>query len=266
MTWALTPERLANYVGQGFVKFGKLRPDAPQPVRIYYLTDGYIKAARDGRIVRAPGTEIRWVHEESKGMKPLTVWNMASHNAAEGGTNLLKKFLPDRRFPFPKSLYAVEDALRFFVADKPNAVILDFFGGSGTTAQAVFRLNQQDNGRRQSIVVTNNEVSSDEGDAFRKKGLRPGDPEWEALGIFEHITRPRITAAITGLYPDGKTVEGDYKFTDEFPMAEGFEENVEFFELTYLDPEEVELNGAFNAVAPLLWLRAGLGADHRRES
>ena len=40
-------------------------------------------------------------------------------------------------------------------------------------------------------------------------------------------------------------------------MAEGFEENVEFLELTYLDPDDVDLDRAFEAVAPLLWLRAG---------
>lgn len=135
--------------------------------------------------------------------------------------------------------------------------LLDFFGGSGTTAHAVARLNKQDGGRRQSIVVTNNEVSAAEADALRKQGHRPGDPEWEALGIFEHVTRPRITAAVTGVTPDGEPVKGDYKFTDEFPMADGFEENVEFVELTYLDPDDVELDLAFAGVAPLLWLRAG---------
>jgi len=56
--------------------------------------------------------------------------------------------LPGRRFPYPKSLYAVEDVLRFFVADKPDALIIDFFGGSGTTAHAVARLNRQYPGRR----------------------------------------------------------------------------------------------------------------------
>jgi adenine-specific DNA-methyltransferase len=188
---------------------------------------------------------------------PVTVWNVRSHNAGAGGSNLISALLPGRRFPFPKSLYAVEDALRFFVANKPSAVVLDFFGGSGTTAHAVFRLNQQDGGRRQSIVVTNNEVSQEEADALRTKGLSPGDPEWESLGIFEHITRPRITAAITGLTPDGDAIKGDYKFTDEFPIADGFGENVEFFELTYLDAEVVELDAAFCGVAPLLWLRAG---------
>ena len=40
-------------------------------------------------------------------------------------------------------------------------------------------------------------------------------------------------------------------------MAEGFEENAEFFDLTYEDPETVRLDMAFAAIAPLLWMRAG---------
>jgi adenine-specific DNA-methyltransferase len=105
--------------------------------------------------------------------------------------------------------------------------------------------------------VTNNEVSAAEAEALRAKGLSPGDAEWEALGIFEQITRPRVTAAITGCTPEGAPIMGTYNFTDEFPMAEGFAENVEFLELTYLDPEEVELDAAFSSIAALLWLRAG---------
>jgi len=160
-------------------------------------------------------------------------------------------------FPFPKSLYAEEDAIRIAVGNKPDAVVIDFFVGSGTTAHAVMRLNRQDGGRRQAIVVTNNEVSADEAKSLTERGFCEGDPEWEALGVFEHITRPRITAAVTGLTPDGTPIKGDYKFTDEFPMADGFEENVEFMKLTYLDPVDVELDRAFAAVAPMLWLRAG---------
>src|ERR1022692_1441399 len=127
---------------------------------------------------------------------PKTVWTRESHNSQTFGTLILSKLVPDRDFPFPKSLYAVEDAIRFFVRNKPNAVVLDFFAGSGTTTHAVARLNRQDGGSRQSMIVTNNEVSADEAEALRAKGLQPGDTEWEALGIFEHITRPRITAAI----------------------------------------------------------------------
>lgn len=162
-----------------------------------------------------------------------------------------------RTFPFPKSLYAVEDTLRFFVQGKPEAVILDFFSGSGTTAHAVMRLNKQDGGRRQCISVTNNEVAADEQAALRAKGLRPGDPEWGALGICDYITKPRIAAAITGKTPDGKPIKGEYKFTDEFPMAEGFQENAEFFTLTYETPVAVNHNLAFARIAPLLWMRAG---------
>ena len=66
-----------------------------------------------------------------------------------------------------------------------------------------------------------------------------------------------MAAAITGKTPDGDPIKGDYKFTDEFPMAEGFEENAEFFTLTYETPVSVSHNRAFERIAPLLWLRAG---------
>lgn len=147
--------------------------------------------------------------------------------------------------------------MRFFIKAKPNAVVLDFFAGSGTTAHAVMRLNRQDGGRRQCISVTNNEVAADEQTALRTAGLRPGDPNWEKWGICDYITKPRIAAAITGKTPDGRDIEGDYKFTDEFPMADGFEENAEFFTLTYETPVAVSHSLAFQRVAPFLWMRAG---------
>src|SRR5699024_10564094 len=135
--------------------------------------------------------------------------------------------------------------------------ILDFFAGSGTTAHAVMRLNKQDGGRRQSISVTNNEVSADEQRKLRKAGLRPGDPEWEALGICDYVTKPRVTAAITGRTLEGEPIKGNYRFTDEFPMADGFEENAVFFTLTYETPLSVRHHRAFERIAPMLWLKAG---------
>jgi adenine-specific DNA-methyltransferase len=90
-----------------------------------------------------------------------------------------------------------------------------------------------------------------------KEKLRPGDAEWEKHGICDYITKPRVQAAIMGKTPDGESIEGEYKFTDEFPMAEGFEENAEFFTLTYETPISVNHNRAFERIAPLLWLRAG---------
>jgi adenine-specific DNA-methyltransferase len=188
---------------------------------------------------------------------PVSTWTRASHNAEIHGTDLLKALIGERAFPFPKSLHAVEDCLRLFIADKPNAVVLDFFSGSGTTAHAVMRLNRQDEGRRQCICITNNEVAAEEQVSLRNKGLRPGDADWEKWGICEYITKPRVAAAITGKNPDGEDIEGEYKFSDEFSISEGFEENAEFFTLTYETPVAVSHNRAFARIAPLLWIRAG---------
>jgi adenine-specific DNA-methyltransferase len=185
------------------------------------------------------------------------MWNKNSHSASEYGSTLLRQMMPGRKFPFPKSLFAVEDALRFFVINKPKAIVLDFFSGSGTTAHAVMRLNRQDGGSRQSISVTNNEVAADEQKVLFEQGLRPGDVEWEKHGICDYITKPRVAAAITGRTPSGEPIKGDYKFADEFPMAEGFEANAEFFTLTYEARNAVNHNLAFARIAPMLWLRAG---------
>ncbi len=260
--WQLSPLGLEQARGRGTVRVGTFNSKTRQ-WRIQYMKAKKAKAVDDGTIATLGKDRNGVVVLDLSGRAfspestPRTVWNRQSHDASVGGAGLLNKFLPGRKFPFPKSLYAVEDAIRFFVKDKPDAVVLDFFGGSGTTAHAVARLNRQDAGRRQSIVVTNNEVSADEAASLRKNGLRPGDPEWEALGIFEYITRPRITSAITGKTAEGETVKGDYRFTDEFPLADGFEENVEFAELIYLDSDDIELDLAFAGIAPLLWLRAG---------
>lgn len=260
MNWGLTAPSLDGLLAKGYVRVGRATPDKPQKYELSYLTSGRIADIETGRAKvfgRAKDGSVVARYETSKIKMPVSTWLRPSHNAEICGTDLLKGLIGERAFPFPKSLFAVEDCLRLFIADKPNAIILDFFSGSGTTAHAVMRLNRQDGGRRQCISVTNNEVAADEHAALRKEGLRPGDAEWEKLGICDYITKPRIAAAITGKTPDGKDIEGDYKFTDEFPMAEGFEENGEFFTLTYEAPVAVSHNLAFQRIAPLLWMRAG---------
>ncbi|NYS61934.1 DNA methyltransferase [Vreelandella salicampi] len=257
--WGITPETSRRYLKHGFIRSRRHKPQEGK-ASIHYLPSGTVDAIQEGRIAitgcDADGA-VQAVYREKKGVIPKRVWNMPSHNAENGGSVILSRLLPGRRFPFPKSLYAVEDALRFFVGEKRNAIVLDFFSGSGTTAHAVMRLNRQDGGYRQCISVTNNEVSADEQKYLRKKNLRPGDFEWEALGICDYITKPRVLAAITGRDPEEHPIKGDYKFTDEFPMSEGFEENAEFFTLTYEAKDAVNHNLAYSRIAPLLWLRAG---------
>jgi adenine-specific DNA-methyltransferase len=264
MNWAITVPALKNRLAKGYARAGKFTGEA-QPYIIQYLKSGPIKDIEEGRatiVGRNPDGSVIAEYQQGTRKLPTTQWEFTSHSAEHYGTNLLKRLLPDRRFPFPKSMYAVEDCLRFFIEDKPHAIVLDFFSGSGTTAHAVMRLNRQDGGRRQCISVTNNEVAADEQAALRKSGLRPGDPDWEKWGICDYITKPRIRAAIAGKTPEGEDIDGDYKFTDEFSMAEGFDENAEFFTLTYETPVAVHHNLAFQRIAPLLWMRAG--AEGRR--
>ncbi len=224
--WSLGPHAVSALWKEGYLRIGEFKGETTP---IYYLAKGetvkietglyqVVGRAEDGSVITS-GLE-----DFDRALVPGSQWHLRSHDSTQYGSRLLAKVLPGRAFPFPKSLYAVEDALRFFVKDKPDAVVMDFFAGSGTTAHAVMRLNRQDGGRRQSILVTNKEVSAEEATSMRDRGLHPGDRDWEAQGIFEQITRPRVTAALTGRTPEGDPIAGDYKFTDTFPMSEGFEE------------------------------------------
>lgn len=257
MRWGISASELQRRLEIGAVRYYR---DRRGKWVIRFLQKGTIEEIERGNVVQDGFDALgfpRWVHTQGRRRLPMTTWKTASHSASDYGTPLLGALIPRRPFPFPKSLYAVEDTLRFFVTNKPDATIVDFFSGSGTTAHAVMRLNKQDGGRRRSISITNNEVSADEQKKLRAAGLRPGDPEWEQWGICDYITKPRIEAAITGQAPNGDPIKGDYKFTDEFPMADGFEENVEFFTLTYEAPMRVQSHRDFPKIAPLLWLRAG---------
>ncbi|MER7979557.1 DNA methyltransferase [Streptomyces sp. NPDC095817] len=259
--WRFSATKMREYFAAGTARLGKRDPETGlRPIT--YLQPGTLKNITTGTFVvtgRNPegALELALAEGAMKDVTPRSVWNQTSHFARDHGTNLVKSLLGEKRFEFPKALYAVEDSLRFIVADKPDAVIVDFFAGSGTTAHAVMRLNRQDGGRRQSISVTNNEVSAEEQTGLRLRGLRPGDAEWEALGICDYVTKPRIQAAVTGMTPSGQAIKTDYKFTDEFPMEDGFEENVEFFTMTYEAPRSVAHHRSFEAIAPILWLKSG---------
>jgi len=260
-TWGAVPPTAQTILDGGFLRVGGF-DHKTQRWSIHYVRDGDRKRIAEG-VIEVVGTredgskELAYVDISKRKSFPKTVWNRTSHDATAHGTRLLKSLLPGRAFPYPKALYAVEDSLRFFVAGNSDAVVVDFFSGSGTTAHALMRLNKLDGGRRRSISITNNEVSADEQTMLRAKGLRPGDPEWEKHGICDFVTKPRLEAAITGRTPDGAPIKGEYKFTDEFPIAHGFEENVEFFSLTYEAPLRVASHRDFERIAPLLWLRAG---------
>jgi adenine-specific DNA-methyltransferase len=81
-----------------------------------------------------------------------TVWQDPRYDANEYGTKIVKALVPDCKFDFPKSLYNVYDCIYAAVAQDKDAIVLDFFAGSGTTAHAVLELNKEDKGNRRYIL------------------------------------------------------------------------------------------------------------------
>ena len=252
--WQTVPETFLALDADGMIRC----VERPEGWALSYVPSGVRNKIESGevKVNGREGGDGPVVLERTQDLtRAKTVWKRARHDAGWHGSVLLRKLLGERPFDFPKSLYAVRDTLLPLLASKPDAVVLDFFAGSGTTAHAVALLNQADGGTRSSISVTNNEVGEVDARTLSKAGRRPGDEEWEKRGVFDLVTRPRISAAVTGRTPDGQPIDLDYD--SEIPMSAGLGDSVEFLELKYLDIEEVELDLAFESVAPLLWLRAG---------
>jgi adenine-specific DNA-methyltransferase len=254
-TWQLSQNTLKALIEKGFVQFGNWQSETRRTIS--YLSSGVISQIENGEIqvagYREDGSAIL---EGNSKAKPFTVWNKSSHSASDQGSSMISSILNGKRFTFPKSLYATHDALWFFVANKPNALILDFFAGSGTTLHAVNLLNAEDCGHRRCIMVTNNEVSADEARTLTAQGYKPGDEEWEKLGIARYVTWPRTVCSIEGHDVNGNPLKGKYIGSD-IPMADGFKANCEYFKLGFLDRNRVSLGTQFCEILPLLWLKSG---------
>jgi len=133
---------------------------------------------------------------------------------------------------------------------------VDFFAGSGTTLQAVNLLNAEDGGKRRCIMVTNNEVSEAEAKTLRKQGYKPGNDEWEKLGIARYVNWPRTVCSIEGHDINGNPLKGNYLGSD-IPMSDGFAANAQFFKLSFLDKKAVAMDMQFKELLTILWMKAG---------
>jgi len=91
------------------------------------------------------------------GVVSVSTWADAKHSATEHGTALLKALFGVNPFSYPKSIHAVVDAIYIAGASKTDALVLDYFGGSGTTAHATITLNRRDGGKRQYLLVEQGE-------------------------------------------------------------------------------------------------------------
>ncbi len=256
--WQWTTTSLSKGIDEGRVRIGG---DKKRGFTVYILKDGEFSKIKNGEfqiIGRGINNEIIVddIDTEQVMAVPGDIWKIASHDSTQYGSRLLGNIFPNKRFTFPKSLYAVKDCLYFLTANKPNALIVDFFSGSGTTLHAVNLLNAEDGGNRRCIMVTNNEISAEERKGFEVRGIKQGDPEWEARGIARYVTWPRTVCSIEGHDVNGNPLKGNYIGSD-IPMADGFKANAAFFKLGFLDKTKVSLGMQFKELLSTLWMKAG---------
>ncbi|NRN79112.1 site-specific DNA-methyltransferase [Lactobacillus helveticus] len=296
--WQISVDTAKQMLKEGTIKSGRYNKKT-NSYAINYLKRGQLNDLKKGILVKTGidnnGAGIfEYTNQALVNAEPGTIWVKESHDASVYGSTLLKSILPDRKFPFPKSLYAVLDTLRFAVGNKKDATVLDFFAGSGTTLHALNLLNAEDNGHRQCILVTNNEVSINEANSLKKKGIFPGQEKWEKYGIARYITWPRIKCTVLGVDTKNKKLTGNYgthttiykqdtvdtliskktgkilkkKFyvkeeKDDYPLisniklSDGFKTNVVYFKLGFLDKTFVALGTQFLKLLPVLWMKAG---------
>ena len=254
--WQLSKSRFVQALYDGTAKLG--RKNKLGQWSINYLNQGLLNEISDGNIAIIGKDEKGALLLERKADKlnsAKSVWNRKTHDASLYGSVLLSSII-GKRFSYPKSVYSEYDTIEFFVKNKPNALIVDFFAGSGTTLHAVNLLNSKYKGNRRCILVTNNEVSENEAKILTRKEYRPSDNEWKKLGIANYVTWPRTVCSIEGHDIDNKPLKGEYLCTGK-PMCDGFSSNAVFYELSYVEPSLVSADCAFEEIEPLLWMRAG---------
>ncbi len=134
------------------------------------------------------------------GRKARTVWVDPRYDTSSHGATLLLKMFGEKVFDYPKSLWAVRDFLYTAAGENKEALILDFFAGSGTTGHAVLELNKEDGGKRQFILCTNNEN-----------------------GIAENVTYPRVKNVIDG-----------------YSKYEGIKSNLRYFKTALVSKQQTD--------------------------
>ncbi len=213
-TWQVGPETLSILISKGFVRVGGYDKKR-KTWTIQYLGAKAERQIRDGQLLVVGRDEllgcvvVKYAIGEDRSVK--TVWHRQSHDSGIYGSSLLRSILgASASFTFPKALYSTKDAVASIVRNNHNALIVDFFAGSGTTLNAVNLLNAIDEGNRRCILVTNNEVAADDSKGLIEQQHSPGDPIWESYGICRSVTWPRSKFTVLGKRDDGTILSGDY--------------------------------------------------------
>lgn len=157
--------------------------------------------------------------------KAKSLWDEKEVNY-QNAANELKDIFGISPFTYAKPSYLIKRAMEMIDFSK-NSIVLDFFAGSGTTAQAVLELNKEDGGQRKFILCTNNENN-----------------------ICEEITYQRIKTVITGKRQDGSE------------YSEGIPANLKYYHTDFVHKSEEYLaDSLLNHVIEMIQLEHGVRID-----
>lgn len=185
--WRLIPEKLKQNWDLGYIKVVPNKK-GKNKYTIQYLSGGIIEQIEEGELETyqpdktIPTLEV--VGFKTAASSVPTIWTDTKFLTSAGSKDIKAVFGCKVDFPFPKPIALIKEIL--YRTSKSNSLVLDFFAGSGTTAQAVLELNHEDNGSRRFILCTNNENN-----------------------ICDAITYPRVKTVITGNRANGTTYTYD---------------------------------------------------------
>lgn len=182
--WRLIPSRLISDWNKGYIKIVPIKNSKSQnKFTVQYLSAGVIKKIESGEFETytvsdnpdIPTIDLKTYKTAGEGIQ--TIWTDKQFYTTKG-SNQIKDIFGTKGFSYPKPVELISAIISR--VSKSDSIVLDFFAGSGTTAQAVMELNQLDDGNRKFILCTNNENN-----------------------ICEEITYQRIKTVITGIRQDG---------------------------------------------------------------
>ncbi len=124
---------------------------------------------------------------------------LLDYGTASTGTEELKRVFNDEKtFDTTKPFEVTKFLIDISTYNNPNAIILDFFAGSGTTGIAVMLYNKEHGGNRKFILCTNNEVTEKQETKLKKEGIQKGSAEYEKEGVCQKVTYPRLSKIMGG--------------------------------------------------------------------
>ena len=174
--WRLIPDVFMQNWNKGYIKIVPSKK-GKNKYTVQYLSGGIIEQIEDGILEtiqkdpQIPSLDVIGFKTAASGIP--TIWTDKKFLTAAGSKDIKNVFGKKVDFPFPKPVALIKEIL-MRVSHKSD-IVLDFFAGTGTTAQAILELNREDDGNRRFILCTNNESN-----------------------ICENITYPRIEKVING--------------------------------------------------------------------